>query len=793
MAKLRPPPRWTQWLPLLYLAFGTAWILASDTVVGWLFQGSPHLLLVASTLKGFAFVFLTALVLALWWRSQQRYNATLVEAAEARASFVAERMAWMSRHANDAILLLDHTGLILDCNERAEILYGWTRGELLRKTIYDLRPVAARLETSAQFEHVVREGSLVFEARHVRRDGSEFPVEVSAVGVEFEGHRYVQSVIRDRTELVAARRRLENQRDLYDLLSRCSHAAARVRDRDSLYQAVARLAVEHGRFLFAWVAELQPNGDLRKAAAFGADDGYLRQLEVNARADDVRGRGPAGRSLREGTTVIVDDFLATEMVAPWHAAARRAGIAACASVPFRVRGEVVGALLVYSTERYMFDAPTVATLDEIAEEIGFGLEALETRKELDESRNLLQTVIDASAAPIYVFDREGRLLLINEAGAKLFDQPRERLIGQRRPALLEPAVVAAHQASDDRVLQTGEAVYVEEVMDIAGDERVFLTVKYPLRDLAGHVYAVGGISTEITDLRRSQREADNANVRLEETVLLRTQELTVERDRAEQADRAKTAFLSTISHELRTPLNSIIGFTDIVLQELSGPLNDEQHKQLTMVHDSSRMLLDLINEMLDLSRIEAGRLQLSVESFDLRDLLRRRVEALQPQANAKGLRLDVAIGPDVERMTSDAKRVAQIVTNLVSNAVKFTARGTVTVAARVDATRAWIEVRDSGPGIAPEDMAHLFKPFMQGGEAQRRHREGTGLGLAISRNLARALGGDITVTSQPGQGSTFTVVLPLERAAVPDVGGESGLYRRLALPGQALGKADPAP
>jgi signal transduction histidine kinase len=211
-----------------------------------------------------------------------------------------------------------------------------------------------------------------------------------------------------------------------------------------------------------------------------------------------------------------------------------------------------------------------------------------------------------------------------------------------------------------------------------------------------------------------------------------------------------------------------------------------------MVHDSSRMLLDLINEMLDLSRIEAGRLQLNVEEFDLRDLLRRRVEALRPQSDAKGLTLEVVIAPGVRTMTSDAKRVAQIVTNLVSNAVKFTAGGTVSLIAHADETQARIEVRDSGPGIAAEDMANLFKPFMQGGDAQHRHREGTGLGLAISRHLARALGGDITVESEVGRGAVFTVELPLQGAQLPDVAGESGLYRRIALPGEALGKADPA-
>ena len=320
---------------------------------------------------------------------------------------------------------------------------------------------------------------------------------------------------------------------------------------------------------------------------------------------------------------------------------------------------------------------------------------------------------------------------------------------------------------------------MEDSIGDGDDERTFLSVKFPLRDLEGRVYAVGGVSTEITELRRAQRAVVEANARLERTVVERTQQLVEARDRAEQADRAKTAFLSTVSHELRTPLNSIIGFTEIVLRELSGPLNDEQRRQLTIVQDSSRLLLDLINEILDLSRIEAGRMQFSVEPFDLAEVLQRRVDSVTSQADAKGLRLHCRIAPGVGPMTSDSKRVTQIVSNLLSNAIKFTEKGSITLSAERAGEWVRVEVRDTGPGIAAADMPHLFKPFVQVGEAQRNHREGTGLGLAISRHLARALGGDIDVASEPGRGSTFTVRLPLHAGPAAEPSLETGPFRRL--------------
>ncbi len=760
-----PPPkpptmRWTRWLPLLYLLFGVTWILASDAVVGWLFRDTPNLLLLVGTFKGFAFVAFTALLLALWWRAEQRHNAALVAGAEARASFATERMAWMSRHANDVILLLDEDGRIIDCNERAELTYGYSRDELLRKTVFELRSDGSRKAADGQFREVLARGALVFETEHRTRDGRMFPVEVSSSGVEFQGRTYVQSTVRDQSELVAARRRLERQRDLYDMLSRCNHAIARLRDRASLYEAVTRVAVEHGRFLFAWIAEAEPDGSVRCVASFGDDAGYLAQLEVSTREDDPRGQGPTGQCLRDAVTVVCNRFLEDPRTQPWHELAARAGIRGSATVAVRMRGRVAAALIVYAAETDVFDAEFVRTLEEVAAEMGFGLEALEVRKELEESRNLLQTVIDASATPVYAFDREGRALLMNAAGARLPVRPR-------------------HGPSDARIFATGETLFVEESLDAGADERTFLSVKFPLRDLEGRIYAVGGVSTEITELRRAQRDAVDANARLEQTVAQRTRELVEARDRAEQADRAKTAFLSTVSHELRTPLNSIIGFTDIVLGELSGPLNEEQRRQLAIVQDSSRLLLALINEILDLSRIEAGRMQFSVEPFDLADVLLRRMKAFASQADAKGLQLHCDFAPDLGTVTSDPQRVAQIVANLLSNAVKFTESGSVRLSARRDADRVQIEVRDTGAGIAPADLGQLFKPFMQVGDAQGHHREGTGLGLAISRHLARALGGDIAVDSEPGRGTAFTVTLPLQVGGAVESTNDTSLLRRM--------------
>jgi signal transduction histidine kinase len=213
---------------------------------------------------------------------------------------------------------------------------------------------------------------------------------------------------------------------------------------------------------------------------------------------------------------------------------------------------------------------------------------------------------------------------------------------------------------------------------------------------------------------------------------------------------------------LRTPLNSIIGFTGIVLKGLAGPLTPEQSKQLDMVRASARHLLNLINDVLDISKIEAGELTVRCEPVDLHASIAKAVGIVKPLAERKGLALRVDVPLDLGQTLSDERRVQQVLLNLLTNAVKFTEQGEVALTVEAASDAVHMRVADTGIGIKPEDLAIVFQPFRQVDSGTTRHHEGTGLGLAICRRLADLMGGEIRAASEWGKGSVFTFTLPVK-------------------------------
>jgi len=231
----------------------------------------------------------------------------------------------------------------------------------------------------------------------------------------------------------------------------------------------------------------------------------------------------------------------------------------------------------------------------------------------------------------------------------------------------------------------------------------------------------------------------------------------------EAASRHKSEFLANMSHELRTPLNAIIGFSEILAEKMFGDINEKQTEYLQDILESGRHLLSLINDILDLSKIEAGRMELELAEFDLPTAIENSLILVRERASRRGIRLGSTVDERLGMFSGDERKVKQVLLNLLSNALKFTPEGgQIDVGARLDGDMAEVSVADTGIGIAPEDQAAVFEEFRQVGTADKK-AEGTGLGLALSRKFIELHGGKIWVTSRLGEGSTFTFTLPLRR------------------------------
>lgn len=379
----------------------------------------------------------------------------------------------------------------------------------------------------------------------------------------------------------------------------------------------------------------------------------------------------------------------------------------------------------------------------------------------------LRAIIERLPDGIVIVDVHGTIRFANPAAERLFDRSADDLVGT---SFGFPVVVG--ETTEIDILQRGGGAVVYGELRVVEteweDEQVQIV---SLRD--------------ITDRKQAQERA---------------QQLAVEREArlaAEAASRAKSEFLAIMSHELRTPLNAVLGYSELMELGISGPVTPQMREQIGRIRVSAVHLLGLVNDILDLAKVEAGRLQVSSGPCSAAGTIAAAIALIQPQAAAGGLDLAVLAGPDPSPIyRGDDERVRQILVNLLSNAVKFTPHGgkiTLAIASsgtpdpdtRLQPTRSYVSFRvtDTGAGIPEDKLLSIFDPFVQAESGHSRSREGSGLGLTISRRLARLMGGDLTVKSELGKGSTFTLWLPADVSGkqvehAPTIAGQSVAVQR---------------
>lgn len=673
--------------------------------------------------------------------------------------------------SEDAIVSKTLNGIVTTWNSAAERMFGYSAEEMVGQELAIIIPsdqvlaepeILARIRRGERIDH--------YETERFRKDGSRINVSITVSPIRDTRGRIIgaSKIARDITKQKAIEADLQEEKRILESLNQTGPAFAQHLDLNDLLQVVTERATEvvgarFGAFYFKGTEA--PNNPFVVATLSGGEREAFEEL-------GLPGKTPLFDATFQGEAVVRADDITTDprygSALPQNSELKgRPAIRSYLAVPVVSRShEVLGGLF--------FGHPEVARFSERSERLLHGISAQaaialdnarlfeaanreiaernRVEQALRDSEAQLRATFEQAAVGIAIADTKGCFTQINDRFATIVGFTREELLGtsfreithrEDLPATeVEIARLIKGEASDYRL----EKRYVTK----AGDPLWSLTSVTLLRDTHGNPLRFIGVIEDISDRKRAEEERHS---------LLESERAA--RMEAEKLGRLKDEFLATLSHELRTPLTSILGWSHLIRADVAN--SDRVREGIEVIERNARLQTDLVADLLDMNRIISGKMRLDVQMVELPAVIRAAIESIQPAAEAKGLKIETLLDPITEIINGDPARLQQIVWNLVSNAVKFTPRGgKVQVTLCRSGSHVEIAVADTGKGIDPSFIPHLFERFRQEDASSAREHGGLGIGLAIAKQLTDLHGGRITAASKgEGTGATFIVQLPI--------------------------------
>jgi PAS domain S-box-containing protein len=639
-------------------------------------------------------------------------------------------------HSNDAIEILDpNTGQFLNCNKKAYEDLGYTRSEFLSLKVFDIDSNFTQSNFPDHINNVLKTGSLLIESIHRKKDGTEFPVEVSLSYVKLDKD-YIIAVARNITARKKNEQEIRRLNRVYALLSNINQAIVRIKDKQFLLDEACRIAVEDGQLKMSWIGLVDDDKDeLKVAASYGFVNGYLDEV-VKPKGIHIAGMKTAKEIIDQGEIVITNDISQLDPRIFWRKPALKRGYKSNVMFPIKVFDKVVGNFSLFSDEINFFEHKEIQLLEEMCRDVSFALESMKIEKDkitavelLQQSEERYRSTLDNMMEGCAIIDYDWKYLYVNKVRAKQARQKVEGMLGKTLFEVLPGVSESPIYQGYKRCMETRTPQQMESDFHFADGSTAWYALS--IQPVPEGIFI---LTMDITERKTYE------------------QELIKAKEQAEEMNRLKSNFLANMSHELRTPMIGILGYAEILEKEIK---EKDLVEMINTIKDSATRFTATLNNILDISRIEARKEKAKLQRLDIIALISEQIKLFKIAAEMKGLVLTFANNGENIIAQIDEGMFISVIGNLLNNAVKYTNQGSIIVNAYLEEGRAIIEVKDTGIGISADLQDIIFEPFRQASEGYSRRYEGSGLGLTIVKKYIEMMGGELSLESKENLGSTF--------------------------------------